>query len=227
MRRCATRTRANCCAIVCCRLLIEADPVNFAKLQGSGRRATMVHSAICSHSGNVTLHAAGGAMSGEISTMSIRQRDRLPTVVNESSSVRKKVRSVMVPCRPLSSLMAEAGITYAHFLSLDVVCGICATPQRVVCGASTVVTGHALLRPILSVRTCGHAQEGAESKVLATIPNGSLSFALVEIEGHSSASRVLIHRQACARQKSGSGRCVHTVHQDGKRQSIRRMPSTY
>eukprot|EP00966_Prymnesium_polylepis_P058995 1367648-Prymnesium_polylepis.1 len=57
-----------------------------------------------------------------MSAMSVRQRERLSQqLVNASSPVTKKVRSVTVPCLPLSSLMAEANITYAHFLSLDVV----------------------------------------------------------------------------------------------------------
>ena len=78
-------------------LLIEANPTNFARLQRSGRRATMVHSAVCAERGMLNISARAGATS------------------------RVGENGVGVPCAPLPTLMAEAGLNDgATFLSLDV-----------------------------------------------------------------------------------------------------------
>ena len=77
-------------------LLIEANPSNFARLELSGRRAKMVHSAVCAGGGVVNISASSGATSRVVS------------------------KGVSVPCRPLPELMADAGLNGATFLSLDV-----------------------------------------------------------------------------------------------------------
>eukprot|EP00316_Scyphosphaera_apsteinii_P002089 CAMPEP_0119298412 /NCGR_PEP_ID=MMETSP1333-20130426/596_1 /TAXON_ID=418940 /ORGANISM="Scyphosphaera apsteinii, Strain RCC1455" /LENGTH=287 /DNA_ID=CAMNT_0007299515 /DNA_START=132 /DNA_END=995 /DNA_ORIENTATION=+ len=82
-------------------LLIEANPSNFRSLVRSGRKALMVHAAACSapQGGTVEFAKHSGLMSG------MSRGDK---------------SSVLVPCRPLATLMAEASIWKADFLSLDV-----------------------------------------------------------------------------------------------------------
>ena len=96
-------------------LLIEADPVNYAKLRASGRGAKLVHSAVCDDGvGSIALTTGRGATSGEVAEMTGPQLHRLGQWRNVSRG------TVEVPCRSLSRLMEEAGMPRAHFLSLDV-----------------------------------------------------------------------------------------------------------
>ena len=90
-------------------VLIEANPLNFAKLNASGRSATMVHSVVCMEGqGTVQISIDGGETAGELSFLTKkRQKSRARRVVD-------------VPCEPLRSIMARHGHTSADFLSLDV-----------------------------------------------------------------------------------------------------------
>ena len=94
-------------------LLIEANPTNFEALKASARRAALVHAAVCDHSGFRNITARGGAVAGSVSTFS-RQHQRHFGRVNQAAM------TVPVPCRPLPSLMSQAGQDRATFLSLDV-----------------------------------------------------------------------------------------------------------
>jgi len=95
-------------------LLIEANPINFAKLNASGRTACAegrcVHSAVCREGvGSVRISLEGGETAGELRFLTKkRQKSRAKRVAD-------------VPCEPLSSLMARHGLaSEADFLSLDV-----------------------------------------------------------------------------------------------------------
>ena len=90
-------------------LLIEANPTNFAILQRSGRRATMVHAAVCKDIPSITMTLQGGPAAGDVRKLSRRQLRRF----NASQTVE-------VPCRTLTEIMATAGLASADFLSLDV-----------------------------------------------------------------------------------------------------------
>ena len=89
--------------------LIEGNPSNFAKLQRSGRKGRMVHSAVCSVPGHVNMSATG---------------DEFAMVVTEASRgprVSMRRRSAEVPCDKLSSILDANGATpLIDFLSLDV-----------------------------------------------------------------------------------------------------------
>ena len=108
-------------------LLIEANPINFAKLNASGRTACAegrcVHSAVCREGvGSVRLSLDGGETAGELRFLTKkRQRSRAKRVAD-------------VPCEPLRSLMARHGLAgEADFLSLDV-----AGPGYTQCAIRTV-----------------------------------------------------------------------------------------
>lgn len=91
-------------------LLIEANPENAAKLVKSTRRASKVHSAVCEGVSQVNITRHGREVAGQPELMSETHKKLW------SSSA----GSVAVPCRPLPSLMAGAGLLNATFLSLDV-----------------------------------------------------------------------------------------------------------
>lgn len=95
-------------------ILIEANPHNFAKLQASGRRATKIHSGVCSGTGFVTMTVGGSEESADV--------EALPKNILKGMQQRRKISNatVDVPCRSLSSIMHGAGIDSADFLSLDV-----------------------------------------------------------------------------------------------------------
>ena len=82
-------------------LLIEANPVNFEALQTrSGRRSTMIHSAVCTPAGVVQMTVNGGAKASQFGQW--------------------RKETVEVPCQPLTRIMEAAGLPKAHFFSLDV-----------------------------------------------------------------------------------------------------------
>ena len=90
-------------------VLIEANPRNWALLSTSGRKAHLVHSAVCGHGQNqVRFSLDGNETAGEL--------DRLTT---RRQAVRK-FHTVSVPCKPLSAILLDYGLTGADFLSLDV-----------------------------------------------------------------------------------------------------------
>ena len=105
-------------------VLIEASAANYAKLIRSGRRATMVHSAVCEGNGTdgstVELMAGGTYpyVSGESSVMSAKFRHRWFRG--------RRASTERVPCQSLTSLLATHAPSCAGkdgcfaFLSLDV-----------------------------------------------------------------------------------------------------------
>ena len=91
-------------------LLVEPNVVNFAKLNQSGRRARRVHSGACAPpQTSIPMTIFGGATAADKSHMSHRLR-----TMHSSGAV------VDVPCAPLSSLMRDADLSTATFLSIDV-----------------------------------------------------------------------------------------------------------
>ena len=94
-------------------LLIEANPSNFRALRSSRRNATMRHSAVCDRDGgSVRVTTAGGATAGQTALMSKRF---IQTWGHRNAA------TTAVPCAPLRSLMAGAGLQHgATLLSLDV-----------------------------------------------------------------------------------------------------------
>ena len=88
-------------------VLIEANPINFAKLNTSGRAATLLSSAVCKDKGTVRMSLDGAETSGELSYLT------------RTRSKKRAARAVDVQCEPLSTLMAHAGYPRADFLSLE------------------------------------------------------------------------------------------------------------
>ena len=87
-------------------LLIEANPIMFRHLERCARRARVVHSAICAKD--------------DTAQILVGQKDpaTASTVVRRPNN---GTRYVDVPCRPLSSLIRDAGLgSVIDFLSLDV-----------------------------------------------------------------------------------------------------------
>jgi FkbM family methyltransferase len=99
-------------------LLIEANPANYEMARRAGRRAALVHAAVCAEGvGSVNVTTRGGPSAGIISA--ILGRDDSQRADKRHSLLREK--TVRVPCRPLSRLMSDAGLAAgAHLLSLDV-----------------------------------------------------------------------------------------------------------
>ena len=99
-------------------LLIEANPANYEKARRAGRRAALVHAAVCAEGvGSVNVTTRGGPSAGVISAI-LGRADSQRTDKRHSLLREKTVR---VPCRPLSRLMRDAGLADgAHLLSLDV-----------------------------------------------------------------------------------------------------------
>lgn len=94
-------------------LLIEANPINFARLNASGRPTCVegrcIHSAVCKEGvGSLRMSLDGGETAGELDFLTRRRKKS------------RAKRTVDVPCEPLSSLMARYGLPSADFLSLDV-----------------------------------------------------------------------------------------------------------
>ena len=103
-------------------LLIEANPRNFAKLQRSGRRAKMVHSAICQQSGSVKFTTRGQHFAAQLNVMDAKRWKHVRSIdddANTSSSAVAVAEVIEVPCSSLTALMRQAGFPRAHFLSLD------------------------------------------------------------------------------------------------------------
>lgn len=95
-------------------LLIEANPESFSKLQTSGRSAAKEHSAVCQGHGHVNITKHGGVFAGVPETMA-------PAYIRQwGKRIPKRQEVVEVPCRSLTSLMQDNGLSRAEFLSLDV-----------------------------------------------------------------------------------------------------------
>ena len=98
-------------------LLIEADAENFEQLQRSKRNVSIAHAAVCDERTGtlpITSSAHQPWGSGVVQEMTTHAR--------RSKLVLKKGRSTtrLIPCKPLSTLMAAADLASATFLSLDV-----------------------------------------------------------------------------------------------------------
>lgn len=93
-------------------LLIEANPANAALLFKSNRTATAVHSAVCPDGvGTYEVSSIGGPGSGNLKYI----------FDGRAKTEHKHAQTVMVPCKPLWRLLADAGMPHgATFLSLDV-----------------------------------------------------------------------------------------------------------
>ena len=100
-------------------LLIEGNPQSFRALSRSKRDAKMVHSAVClgpneggPTSRSINLTVAGGGAAGDPTSM--------PAEMLDTHHRTRSPPVVQVPCAPLRSLMRDAGLPEADFLSLDV-----------------------------------------------------------------------------------------------------------
>ena len=92
-------------------VLIEANPLSFAKLNASGRRANFVHSAVCGaddRRGVVRISLDGKETAGELSFLT------------KGRQASRRNRMVDVPCKPLGSILLDNGVSKADFLSVDV-----------------------------------------------------------------------------------------------------------
>lgn len=96
-------------------LLIEASPTNFAKLKNANRQATIVNSGVCSEPGVISMTTRGGPTAGQFGAMSAKYLSLWGG--RNGASTNQKVE---VPCKPMRTLMADAGMHTAHYLSLDV-----------------------------------------------------------------------------------------------------------
>jgi FkbM family methyltransferase len=103
-------------------LLIEGNPKNFANLQANvangHRNATRVrteHSAVCSTPVGGTLRMTVDG--GPVSTVPQTAAEKF---LHDWKSVNHPDHLVDVPCRPMSSMLADANLTSPTFLSLDV-----------------------------------------------------------------------------------------------------------
>ena len=115
-------------------LLIEASPANFAALLRSRRKAATSFSAVCrpdEAGGRVNMTLGGGNVAMQLDAASPALRRRHHGRLREASR-----RTIAVPCRPLSTLMADVGMHRATFLSLDVrtlcSCRMIARPDSVI-----------------------------------------------------------------------------------------------
>ena len=100
-------------------VLIEASPQNFDKLNQTqrSRRTHKEHSAVCNGTGTLDVMGGGGTVAGVASDFArsfARQWNRAHADCGGMPCVSK------VPCRPLPSIIEDAGFPAATFLSLDV-----------------------------------------------------------------------------------------------------------
>jgi len=93
-------------------LLLEASPSNFQRLLQSERKATMVHTAACKKGvGSIEISELNGENSGDMTTITKTRQRRARS---------KNGTVLLVPCKPLSSILAEHGFSRIDFFSLDV-----------------------------------------------------------------------------------------------------------
>ena len=95
-------------------VLIEANPASFAKLRQAGRTATTVHAAICAGDGS------GGTTLQVTAKPHVKSHVVAPGAAEVSAKTKRALQTASVPCRSLASIMREAGLGRATFLSLDV-----------------------------------------------------------------------------------------------------------
>lgn len=103
-------------------LLVEANPENARALMSSSRsRSAKVHSAVCSRPGHVRMTRGGKEVAGQLGAMSAAHVRTWSQWNGAGAKGRGAANATVdVPCRPLPSLMASAGLRGATFLSLDV-----------------------------------------------------------------------------------------------------------
>lgn len=113
-------------------LLIEADPINFAMLNESGRQATKLHAAVCADgTGAQTvpfpsrIKTKGQVVAGNLTASPVSAQLDVwrggRTHVLHDSHGKPDPQVVRVPCRALSTMMREHGFgSGMTFLSLDV-----------------------------------------------------------------------------------------------------------
>lgn len=92
-------------------VLVEANPVNAAKVPRNRPHATLVAEAACPEGVGTVDFVGSHAVGGVVDTMTAGHRRRW---------VKPQEQVVSVPCRPLGAILAGAGITFIDFFSLDV-----------------------------------------------------------------------------------------------------------
>lgn len=93
-------------------VLIEGQPDNAALLKMNRKKSITVASGICKEGvGNLTFTGSSGAVGGAVESMSKEFR---------KSWHGEKSREYQVPCRPIGSILRDAGISHVDFFSLDV-----------------------------------------------------------------------------------------------------------
>lgn len=103
-------------------VLIEGSPSNYAQLVQSGRRAKMVHSAVCpgSKDGFVNFTATGGDFSGEPALRNAHTQKRRNARTSRQIARLDAGSVTLVPCKSLKRLLDEAGYGQIDVLFLDV-----------------------------------------------------------------------------------------------------------
>jgi FkbM family methyltransferase len=89
-------------------VVVEPDPVNFAKLRrnvGHLAQVTAINAAVSDHEGTITLHSAGGLDSWKSSTSGVATPWSHPVEVRAAK---------------LDSILAEAGVTAVDLLKIDI-----------------------------------------------------------------------------------------------------------
>lgn len=103
-------------------LLIEGSPSNYAKLIQSGRKAPMVHSAVCPGDADtyVNFTSIGGEISGEPSLRTTGVSKNKQPRIRKALAEMAKAANVPVVCRSLERILDKAGHTKMDILFLDV-----------------------------------------------------------------------------------------------------------
>jgi FkbM family methyltransferase len=99
--------------------LIEASPQNFRQLNATHRskHTVKVHAAACNGTGSITVAGGGGTVAGIVSDFSNSFAKKWSKAHTDCGGM---PCTSEVPCRPLPTIVAEAGFPHVNFLSLDV-----------------------------------------------------------------------------------------------------------
>ena len=98
-------------------LLVESNPVSFAKLSRSRSHGnTVLHSAVCKHSGTVRVTTANTPVSGEVGEMASSFKQ-----LWHAERLTRSDKTVSVPCHPLPDMLSSTGLAASgvSFWSLD------------------------------------------------------------------------------------------------------------
>jgi FkbM family methyltransferase len=96
-------------------LLVEAQPSTFERLKQSPRTSTKIWAAACPDGDSIEMMNMSAQVAGNIHS--------LPdpgVIARMSRKTHTSVTTVSVPCRPLSSMMRDSGVTMFNFASIDV-----------------------------------------------------------------------------------------------------------